>query len=903
MSPMKNIFTRNLANLGFGLAILVALILSGFIYNNMRTLVKSNQMVNHTLVVLESLNETLALLIEAESALRGYIITGDERFLKTYKSALSSSNNIHQHLQELRQMTADNANQRMRLDTLDSLVAQKITSIQQFIDSSKVKGIEAVPGASSVESDRHIMEDIHRLIDDMKREEQNLFHQRSETISRISQRTTLAMIIGATLSIFLLISAFFIVNRQINARRRAEETLEQLNKELEQRIEQRTSELVKTSERFRSTLDNLLEGCQIIGFDWRYLYLNEAAARHGKRRKEELLGRTMMECYPGIEETDLFAMLRRCMEERQPCRMENEFTYPDGCKGWFELSIQPAPEGILILSQDITERKRAEEKIQHQIKILSSLYRAAENLVENFSMADRAKNVVRTAVESFGLTLAWLGKAEKDGSISLLAHYPEEISYPLKITVRWDESPEGQGPTGRAVRSGLPQIVQNILDDPSFRPWKDVALKQGQIASAAAFPLIAREHTFGALNLYSHQPGFFTEEKIAEIQTFTHLAAAALENARLYEESLSRLRKITALRNIDMAITGSLDLRVVTKVALEEIINQLKVDAAAILTLDPYTQTLEYIDVKGFYTTEIKKVRIPMDKGISGKVAQERKIIHIPDISHVEEKIFLQRDLLKNEGIVAYYGAPLIAKGKVLGVLEIFHREPRKGDSEWIDYLETLAGQVALAIENAHLIDDVMHKHTELVNAYNQTIEGWGSALALKEEETAEHSQRVTEMTLRIARAMGMNDEDLYHARLGALLHDIGKIGVPDSILLKRDKLTDEEWEIMKKHPEYAFQMLSPIAYLRKAMEIPYCHHEKWDGTGYPRGLKGKQIPLSARIFAVVDVWDALSSDRPYRKAWPRDKVIEYIRSQSGTHFDPEVVEVFMKILNEDMES
>jgi HD-GYP domain-containing protein (c-di-GMP phosphodiesterase class II) len=155
-------------------------------------------------------------------------------------------------------------------------------------------------------------------------------------------------------------------------------------------------------------------------------------------------------------------------------------------------------------------------------------------------------------------------------------------------------------------------------------------------------------------------------------------------------------------------------------------------------------------------------------------------------------------------------------------------------------------------------------------------------------------------MTVRIARAMGMKEEELYYVRLGALLHDIGKIGVPDSILLKPGKLTDDEWKIMKKHPEYAFQMLSPIAYLSKAIDIPYCHHEKWDGTGYPRGLKGKQIPLSARIFAVVDVWDALTSDRPYRKAWPKDKAIEYIRSQSGSHFDPEVVDVFMKIINED---
>ena len=394
-----------------------------------------------------------------------------------------------------------------------------------------------------------------------------------------------------------------------------------------------------------------------------------------------------------------------------------------------------------------------------------------------------------------------------------------------------------------------------------------MALKQGGIASTASFPLIARGHTFGTLNLYSNQIGFFTEERINEIQTLANLSAAALENARLYEESLSRIQRITALRNIDMAITGSFDLRVVTKVALDEIIKQLNVDAAAILLLDPYTQTLEYLDAMGFHFDEIKKTRIPVGSGISGRAVQERKTIHIADLSRIDAQVFMQNDLVKKEGFVSYYAVPLVAKRKILGVLEIFHRTAHQENSEWMDFLETLAGQVAIAIENAALVDDILRKHTELINAYNQTIEGWGTALSLKEEETAEHSQRVTEMTVRIARAMGMKEEELYYVRLGALLHDIGKIGVPDSILLKPGNLTEEEWKIMKKHPEYAFQMLSPISYLSKAIDIPYCHHEKWDGTGYPRGLKGKQIPLSARIFAVVDVWDALSSDRPYRKA------------------------------------
>jgi putative nucleotidyltransferase with HDIG domain len=179
-------------------------------------------------------------------------------------------------------------------------------------------------------------------------------------------------------------------------------------------------------------------------------------------------------------------------------------------------------------------------------------------------------------------------------------------------------------------------------------------------------------------------------------------------------------------------------------------------------------------------------------------------------------------------------------------------------------------------------------------------IEGWSHALDLRDKETEGHSTRVTELTLKLARMAGVDASELVHIRHGALLHDIGKMGVPDHILLKPDQLTDEEWVAMRKHPVFALELLSPIPYLRPALDIPYCHHEKWDGSGYPRGLKGEQIPLAARLFAIIDVWDALRSDRPYRQAWTKEKVIEHIKSLSGTHFEPKAVELFLNMMKED---
>jgi len=193
---------------------------------------------------------------------------------------------------------------------------------------------------------------------------------------------------------------------------------------------------------------------------------------------------------------------------------------------------------------------------------------------------------------------------------------------------------------------------------------------------------------------------------------------------------------------------------------------------------------------------------------------------------------------------------------------------------------------------------EVDHLNIELLVAYDKTIEGWSRALDLRDKETEGHTERVTEMTIQLARAAGLDEETLKHVWRGGMLHDVGKLGIPDAILLKPDKLTEVEWEIMRMHPVYAYEWLSSIAYLQPALDIPYCHHEKWDGTGYPRGLKGEEIPLSARIFAIVDVWDALTSDRPYRKSMEAREAWEYILSQPGKHFDPQVFELFSSVFS-----
>ena len=367
---------------------------------------------------------------------------------------------------------------------------------------------------------------------------------------------------------------------------------------------------------------------------------------------------------------------------------------------------------------------------------------------------------------------------------------------------------------------------------------------------------------------------------------------------KLGEERIAtQLQHVAALRAIDYAIAGSLDMRLTLNVVTEQALIQLGADAIAILLLAPNSLALTYAAGRGFRTRAIEQSRLLLGEGLASKAVLERQLVHVHNPPRSLE--LARAPLLETEGFVEYYAAPLTAKGEVVGVMEVFHRAAFTADEAWRTFLETLAGQTAVAVDSARLFEDLQRSNMDLSLAYDATIEGWSRALDLRDKETEGHTQRVTEMTERVARAMGIGEPEIAHMRRGALLHDIGKMGVPDTILFKPAALTDDEWLVMRQHPQFAFAMLAPIDFLRPALDIPYCHHEKWDGTGYPRGLKGEQIPLAARLFAVIDVWDALSSDRPYRKAWSETKVTKHIKSQSGTAFDPRAVDVFLQVIDE----
>jgi len=428
-------------------------------------------------------------------------------------------------------------------------------------------------------------------------------------------------------------------------------------------------------------------------------------------------------------------------------------------------------------------------------------------------------------------------------------------------------------------------------DRPLVTQWVN-DIRNGFALRDAEFRIL---HANGELH-YIHCRGALVYGTSASPVRFVGTAQDVSERKLAEIQIRQQVARLTALRKIDQAITSSFNLQFTLGVILSQTQSQLQVDAAGVLLMEPEQQFMKYAATVGFRSKDSSLAIVPVENSLAGRAIHARRVMHIEDLN--QEINHAEAQLYHTEGFISYFCVPLISRGKIQGVLEVFHRVALQPYPDWMDFLETIAGQVSIAIENATLIEHLQQSNFELAKAYDATIEGWSHALDLRDRETEGHTQRVTEMSQRLAHIMGIHGEALVHMRHGALLHDIGKMGVPDRILHKASEITEEEQEIMRTHPQLAYEWLAPIDYLKEAIIIPYCHHEKWDGSGYPRGLKGEEIPLPARIFAVVDVWDALTTDRPYRRAWPRERVIEHIKENRGRYFDPHVVDVFLEYLD-----
>jgi PAS domain S-box-containing protein/putative nucleotidyltransferase with HDIG domain len=646
-----------------------------------------------------------------------------------------------------------------------------------------------------------------------------------------------------------------------------------------------------SEERYRLLVEHLPDGIA-VHHQGRIVFANQATLKIlGAERPEQVVGQPLLK----FVHPDYIEIVKKRVGEvstrGKPLPvLEEKFLRLDGTPLDVEVVALPinfddAP-AVLVIARDITERKRAEAALQARTTELEALF--------DISAALRAAH---NAAEMLPLILTEIGRALKTDAGAAILFDPDQNHFTLALANGLLAAHNGRkfplegNLCGEVLRRRQPIATTEHAGKPG-RLAEIVG--EGRIGPEVLVPLLSESELLGVLAA-GRQRGEapFLPEEVRLLSAMGEIAGNALRRAQLYEQALERLAHVQALRNIDLAITASIDPRVTLDILLGEVITQLRVDAADVLLFNPRTLILEFTAGRGLKVEAYKQVRL--GDGLAGRIAAERRTHSLPDLSKARD-LLTPDEVAAAQHFSAYHGAPMVAKGQIIGVLETFHRQPTTVSHEWLDFLNAVATQAAIAIDNANLFEKLQRVNLDLSLAYDATITGWSRALDMREHETERHSERVTALTLRLARNMRVPDEDLVHIRRGALLHDIGKMGIPDSILLKRGRLTAEEWKIMRQHPVFAYELLSPIAYLRPAMDIPYAHHEHWDGSGYPRGLAGEQIPLAARIFAVADVYDALTSARPYRPAWTRQRAVAHIRKESGKQFDPAVVEAFLNI-------
>ncbi len=610
---------------------------------------------------------------------------------------------------------------------------------------------------------------------------------------------------------------------------------------------------------------------------------------------------TLLEPIPNLDE-HLFLQERSLFLQvissgEQVSDLQLSIKLADGKQGL--LSINTAPlfnetglvDGIVTTIDDITERKRSETELRQRLAELESVQRISTVLRTARTMDEMLPRLLDETLTVLGTDTGAIYLFDEQENV-----LKSVVAKGWFIDIFEETVSLSAGIEGKTFSTGTSYLSAELAHDPLTNETTRSKIPSGW--GGMCIPIRSADEILGVLWIAMVQPRKLQPENLHLLITLSEIAGNAFHRTRLHAQTEQRLRRLTALRTLDMAISVNVDLNKTINILLDQAITHLGVDAADVLLFHPDLNSLEYVAGRGFRSDSFASTSLQLGQGLAGRAVFERKIVKFQDWREEPELGDLPSltASFETENFISYYGLPLIVKEQVKGVMEVFHRSPLKADPEWLDFLATLAGQVAMAIDDAQLFSSLQRSNSELAQAYTTTLEGWSRALDLKDKETEGHTQRVAAMTIQLAQILGISEEEIVHIRRGALLHDIGKMGIPDDILLKPGALSEEEWLIMRKHPTYAYEMLAPIEYLRLSLDIPYCHHEKWDGTGYPQGLKGENIPLAARLFAVVDVWDALISDRPYRSAWSREKALAYIAAQSGKYFDPQVVEAFLKI-------
>lgn len=537
---------------------------------------------------------------------------------------------------------------------------------------------------------------------------------------------------------------------------------------------------------------------------------------------------------------------------------------------FFPVKTKEKPLGLLVFSM-IGQEKRWEEDEQILIQAFGQLLSRSIEKKTSERLARERERLYRIQFENFpdGMVLAELSEDEtllsirevNDALSHQLGYQKEEL---LEMTIQQLEDPK------RWIESQ--KNLQTILED-----------------GHAVFEMAYTSKYGGLQPMEVHARAFEISGKKAVLY-----AVRGVTGRKSQEQKLQiHLQRLKSLRAIDISVASSLDVRSALNLYLDQIIHQLHFDAAAIALIDPASYTLEYQSAKGFARHNPSGLRLRLGEGFGGRVVMENRPIMIAHIQQTHRKDrFLK--VVQEEGFYSYYGIPLVARGEVKGVLEVLHRSTMHDDTETLDFMEIMAGQLSVAIDNLSMIQQLKRSVMETQMGLDQVLETWAQSIEDRMRKPKGSSLARALKAVDIGRSLGIAESQLIHVKRGALLSDLGMLSVGEDILFTSESLNEDHWALIHKHPEYARDILQQIPFLKDLMDIPLYHHERWDGEGYPYGLKGDRIPIAARIFKVIDVAEALSQPRPYRDAWSKQEIDAYLEEQSGKEFDPDIVSVML---------
>ena len=646
----------------------------------------------------------------------------------------------------------------------------------------------------------------------------------------------------------------------------------------------------ESEELFRASFENATAGISLVGTNGRFLRTNGKLSEIVGYSQEELQRMTFNDLTLPEDRSIGNEYLKQMLTgQLDKATFEKRYVHKTGRIIWTSISTgivrKNSGEPLYFVShtQDITEAKAAQQELQRRLVEMQALHTVAMAGTTATSQDD----LFRQAIAA-GHTLY-----PRDFGIGLIDESCGMLRFPFYIKGDGRPAPDtplGMGVTGRVALTGKLVRLEDVRTDAGYID------ADPQSQSELCVPILVSGNVIGVINVESDQIAAFGEADERILNALAGEMGTALEKIRLYAKTEQQVERLTALRTIDQSILSGLELGNTLDILLDKFTRLLHIDAATILLYDPREKRLKPAASRGLPATYRPEVPLLPDTWLPRRVARLKQLQFLPDLSQVADDAGLAaRGIVA--GFLSYLAMPLLAKGELKGVLEIFQRTHLEPSLDWMDFLEALIGQTAIAIDDIQLFAEQQQLNQRVIKAYDDTLDGWSRALDQRDHETEGHSQRVADLTLRLAEKLGIPEDQFVHLRRGAKLHDIGKMGIPDGILLKRGVLNEEEWVIMRQHPEKALDFLSRIEYLKPALEIPYNHHEKWDGSGYPQGLKGEEIPLFARIFMLVDVYDALTSDRPYRQAWTKLRALQYIWENKGKHFDPRLTDAFLAMM------